>query len=71
MKLRSENASLRTRVVQNEKRVGDAAEETLQASLTADKWRFKYEQVLEMGRLQGVKIDTEHFQENETVEEMR
>ncbi|GMH67828.1 hypothetical protein TrST_g13517 [Triparma strigata] len=71
MKLRSENASLRTRVVQNEKRVGDAAEETLQASLTADKWKFKYEQVLEMGRLQGVKIDTEHFQENETVEEMR
>ena len=59
MKLRSENASLRSRVAHNERRVVESAEETLQASLTADKFKFKYEQVLEMGRLQGVKIDTE------------
>ena len=71
MKLRSENASLRSRVAHNERRVVESAEETLQASLTADKFKFKYEQVLEMGRLQGVKIDTEHFMENETVEDMR
>ena len=27
--------------------------------------------VLEMGKLQGVKIDVQHFQENDTVEDMR
>ena len=52
-------------------RIVRSAEETLEASLTADKWKWKYEQVLEMGRLQGVKIDVEHFQENDTVEDMR
>jgi hypothetical protein len=52
-------------------RIVGSAEETLEASLTADKWKWKYEQVLEMGRLQGVKIDVEHFQENDTVEDMR
>ena len=71
MKLRSENASLRERVLYSERRIIESAEESLQASLTSDKWKWKYEQILEMGRLQGVKIDVEHFQENDTVEDMR
>jgi len=70
-KLRATCSSLESKIDQMESQVQSAVEDALTASLKADKWQLKYEQVKAKAATQGIDLPEKASEEEDIVSQLR